>query len=195
MVGTFQRRFSRGWNFLLLLALALPLPAAPPSAPLRFTDPAGDVKVDREKFTWIDVTAVAAERTGSQKIELTFDFADPLPLSTESELNVDLFLDLDRKPGTGDLFWGIGHDLFLCLYLNKGDRRWQASQLIKSDFARAHLIEVETVQVLKRRMRVVLRSKAWKDGAHFDLIVRPREKQTDLDQAPDQDKGAFKIDL
>ena len=188
-------RFSMRWNVLLALAAALPLYAEPKPAPLEFNDPTGDVTVDREKFTWIDVVRVTAERTGSQKIELNIDFAEPLPSTTSSELNVDLFLDLDRKPETGDLFWGIGHDLFICLYLNKGDRKWQASQLLKSDFARAHLIEVESVQVVKRRMRVVLRCKSWKDEAHFDLIVRPREKQTDLDQAPDQEKGAFKVDL
>ena len=183
------------WNFLLALLLAGAAGAAPKPPPLVFEDPAGDVRVDREKYTWIDVVRVSAERAGSQKIELNIEFTDPLPQSTTSELNVDLFLDLDRKVETGELFWGIGHDLFLCLYLNKGDRKWQASQLLKSDYAKAHLIEVETIQVQKRTMKVVLRCKSWKDAAKFDLIVRPREKQTDLDQAPDQDKGAFKIDL
>ena len=183
------------WKFASLLLLAGAVVAAPKPAPLEFSDPQGDVAADREKFTWIDVVRVTAERTGTQKVELNIDFADPLPQSTTSELNVDLFFDLDRKTETGELFWGIGHDLFLCLYLNKGDRKWQASQLLKSDYARAHLIEVETVQVTKRRLRLVLRCKSWKDAAAFDLIVRPREKQTDLDQAPDQEKGAFKIDL
>ena len=187
------------WKLASFLLLAMAAQAVPPPAaspPLSFRDPRGDVAVDREKFTWIDVTSVQVARSGSQKITIEMTFADNLPQSTDSELNVDLFLDLDRKPETGDPFWGIGHDLFICLYLNKGDRKWQASQLLKSDYARAHLVEVESIQVVKKTLRVVLRARSWKDdGVHFDLIVRPREKQTDLDQAPDAGQGGFKIDL